>query len=278
MIYTKECFWSKLEITVFWKENLDSVIAESFSLLDSFEQKYSRFIAWNMLSDINAHKSAKISKEIISLLWLSIKVSELTEGYFDITILPLLENAWYGIHEWKMEEVVWYKNIVLDWDNLILKNNVSIEFGSCGKWYAIDLIYNNLKKHADDFVINFGWDMRISWEKIIHLEDPLNDQKTIWTINIENTSIASSWGNKRKIWEGHHLINSKDKKSQDTVLAVYVTHKLWVFADIFSTALFVSPLDISKRVIQKVSWLEAMIILSDGTIYKSPGFNCTLTI
>jgi len=253
--YTKECFWSLLEITVFWKENLDSVIAESFSLLDNFEQNYSRFIEWNTLSIINKDKSAKLSKEIVSLLSLCIKVSELTEGHFDITVLPLLENAWYGIYEWKMEESVGYENIVLDWNNLTLENNINIEFGSCGKWYAVDLVYNSLIKESNSFIINFGWDIRIAWEKTIHLE----------------------W-NKRKIWGGHHLINSKEKRAEDNVLAVYVTHKLWVFADIFSTALFVSPLMISKRVLEKVSGLEALIILSDGTIYKSPGFDCNLTI
>jgi len=124
--YTKECFWSLLEITVFWEENLDSVMTESFSLLDDFEKKYSRFVEWNILSKINTHKSAQVSNEIKSLISLCNKVSGLTEGYFDITILPLLENSGYGISEKKVIESIWYKNIVLEWNNLILKNNVSI--------------------------------------------------------------------------------------------------------------------------------------------------------
>ena len=278
MKYTKECFWSHLEITVFWKENLDSVITESFSLLDDFEQNYSRFIVGNKLSEINKNKSAKLEKEIVSLLNLCIKTSDLTEGYFDITILPLLENAGYGISQDKLEETIGYKNIELNWNNLTLKNNVSIEFGACGKWYAVDLIYNALIQHTDEFVINFGWDMRIAWEKTIHLEDPLDTSKTIGSIDLKNTSIASSSGNRRKIWTSHHLINPKIKSSENNILAVYVTHKLWVFADIFSTALFVSPLEISQEVIKKVSWLEALIILWNGKIYTSEWFNAELTI
>ncbi len=278
MKYTKECFWSRLEITVFWEENLDSVMAESFSLLDDFEQNYSRFISENILSEINKDKSAKLPKEIQSLISLCLKVSELTDGYFDITILPLLENAWYGISEYELQESLGYKNIILDWDNLTLKNNVNIEFGSCGKWYAVDLVYNKLSKYTDNFIVNFGWDMRVSWKKTIHLEDPMDTKKTIWTIEIVDGAIASSAGNKRRIWAWHHLINPKQKSSENNILSVYVTHRLWVFADVFSTALFVSPLEISKEVIKKVSWLEAMIILSDGTIYKSRWFDCQLTI
>ena len=276
--YTKECFWSLLEITVFWEENLDSVIAESFSLLDDFEQNYSRFIEGNILSEINKNKSSEVSKEIASLLRLCMKTSELTEWHFDITILPLLENAGYGIAKWTLDEAVWYKNIILNENHLELKNNVNIEFGACGKWYAADLIYNKLIKETDSFVINFGWDMRISWEKTIYLEDPLDTTKSIWDIELIDTSIASSGGNKRKIWKGHHLINPKSKVSTDEILTVYVTHKLCVFADVFSTALFVSPLEVSKQVIKKVSGLEAMIILSDGKIYKSSWFNCKLNI
>lgn len=278
VIYTKECFWSLLEITVFWEKNIDSVITESFSLLDSFEADYSRFIPGNILSSINKYKQHIVSKEIASLLRLCIRVSELTEGYFDITILPLLENAWYGIVEWTLEEKIWYENISLDWESLILKNDVNIEFWSCGKWYAIDLIYNSLIKHIDNFVINFWGDMRIAWKKTIHLENPLDIKKTIGSIDLENISIASSSWNRRKIWEGHHLLNPKTKSSWDHILAVYVTHKLWVFADIFSTALFVSPLQISKKVLEKVSGLEALIILSDGKIYKSGWFDSQLTI
>lgn len=278
MKYSKDCFWSRLEITVFWGENLDSVIAESFSLLDSFEQDYSRFIEGNKLSEINTQKTAKLSKEIVSLINLSMKVSHLTQWYFDITVLPVLENAWYGIADSKLEESIWYKNIVLDWEMLTLKNDVSIEFGASGKWYAVDLVYNKLIAHTDSFVVNFWGDIRVAGDHTIHLEDPLDTNKRIWSIELKNLSIASSGGNKRQIWTGHHLLNPKTKSSENKILSVYVTHKLWVFADIFSTALFVSPLEISKEVIEKVSGLEAMIILTDGKIYKSPGFNCQLTI
>ncbi len=278
MKYTKECFWSLLEITVFWEQDLDSVMAESFSLLDDFEQNYSRFISGNKLSEINANKSTQIEKEIESLISLSLKVSELTQGYFDITVLPVLENKWYWIAEGKLDESIWYENIILNGNNLTLNNNVSIEFGASGKWYAVDLVYNKLIAYTDDFVINFGWDMRVAGEKTIHLEDPFDVTKTIWSIELNNMSIASSSGNKRKVWTWHHLINPKMRSSEDAILAVYVTHRLWVFADIFSTALFVSPLEISKAVIKKVSGLEAMIILTDGKIYKSSGFTAKLTI
>lgn len=91
-------------------------------------------------------------------------------------------------------------------------------------------------------------------------------------------AIASSSGNKRKFSQGHHLMNPKKGESQGDKIAVYVTHKLGVFADIFSTALFVTPLKKSLEILEKTPWLEALIIWSDGKIFKSQGFNCILNV
>lgn len=142
----------------------------------------------------------------------------------------------------------------------------------------LDVLYNFLITHYERFVINFGGDIRVAGKKTIHLEDPLRSGKYIGTIDLENTSIASSSGNKRKIGHQHHLINPKTGKSEDTILAVYVTHRLGVFADIFATALFVSPLPVSIKVLEKVAGLEALIIMQNGKIHTTQNFNATLTI
>jgi thiamine biosynthesis lipoprotein ApbE len=49
-------------------------------------------------------------------------------------------------------------------------------------------------------------------------------------------------------------------------------HRLALFADIFSTALFVSPVDIALKMMRETSGLAACIILRDGTIHKSADF------
>lgn len=276
MKYSKELFWSKLQITIN-SENINiKDIDNCFFETQEFEKKYSRFIKWNYLDKLNTNKSSQVTWELLSIVELSKKVSELTDWYFDITVLPLLENIWYWINNQEMEENIWYKNIEIIWENIFLKNWVSIDFWSVWKWYMVDKIFNILDPIYDNFIIDFGWDIRIKSEEKIYLEDPLDDKKTIWEIILKNQSIASSSPFKRKTNKWNHLINPKNKDEENEKIAIYITHKLSSFSDIFSTALFITPLEKSIKILNSINWLEWMIITKKWEIYKSKWFKCKL--
>lgn len=274
MKYSHPCFGSRLDITTSSSKDSSDVVQACFDTADEFEQKYSRFIDGNILYSLNNTKKAIVGTELLSIIKLSQKVSKLSAGYFDITLLPVLENLWYGIHTEKLQESVWYENIMISENTIILNNNVSIDIWAAWKWYMVDKIYNTLTYHLDNFIINFAWDIRVKGSETIHLEDPNDASKSIGYIDIENISIASSAWNKRKFWNSHHLLNAKTKQSQNDKLAVYVTHKLSSFSDIFSTALFVTPLERAIKMLEQTPGLEALIIASDGKMYKSKWFNC----
>ena len=52
-------------------------------------------------------------------------------------------------------------------------------------------------------------------------------------------------------------------------IAIYLTHKLSSFSDIFSTALFVTPLKKSIQILNDTDWLEWMIISKNWEIFKT---------
>lgn len=174
-----------------------AVLQQCFDAAHNFEKKYSRFIRGNILDSINSEKTGSLPAEIISLLALCLKVSKLTKGHFDITLQPLLENHGYGIHDAPMEESIGYQNIELNNNYITLRKGVCIEFGSFGKGYILDLIYNMLSKHSENFVINFGGDIRICGMQEVRLEDPYDTKKYIGSLQIYNCAIASSSGNRR---------------------------------------------------------------------------------
>lgn len=273
MKFSKELCGSKLEILIHQEWEFLDLIQECFQIWIDFENKYSRFISWNYLSELNKYKESEIDEEFYSILKLCWKISKITDGYFDITIQPILEELWYWIEKINNKKYnTWYKNIELSKNKIILHNQVSIDIWSVWKWYIVDKIYNLLTNVIDSFTINFWWDIRIKWEKEIKLEDPNDDKKYIWTTNIVNLSISASSWNKRKFWNSHHLINPKNKISENKIQTVFIQHKLTVLSDAFATALYVTPIEKSIEILSSIKWLEWLIIDNEWKIYKSNWF------
>lgn len=278
MKFSKNLLWTKLIITINSQNIDEDIIYSCFETIKDFEKKYSRFIENNYLDKLNTNKSSQANWELLSLIKLAQKVSKLTDWYFDITVLPLLENLWYWKNKSELEENIWYKNIEISWNKIILHNWVSIDLWALGKWFIIDKIFNKLDSIFDDFIINFWWDIRVKWTHTILLEDPNDNKKSIWQITLNNNSIASSTPFKRTTEKGHHLINPKNKNPSNEKLAIFITHKLSSFSDIFSTALFVSNIEKSIEILNKIKWLNWMIITKNGEIFKTKWFECKLNL
>lgn len=271
--FKKQFLWTFLEIEIYDKEINNYDLENIFKIIENFENKYSRFKKWNYLWNLNEKKEAEIDEDFKTIINISKKINELSKWYFDITLLPFLENIWYGIQNEEIIENFGMDNIYIENWKIFLKNNIQIEIWWVWKWYIVDVIFDILKKKYKNFIINFGWDIKIYWKEKFFLEDPINNKNIIWEIEIENLALASSWGSKRKTEKWHHLINPKKWKSENEKLGVYVTHKFASFADAFATALFVTPINISLEILNKIDWLEAMIIMSNGDRYKTKKFN-----
>lgn len=275
MKFRKEALWSVLEIETkldLWEKTIEQIN----NIIEDFENKYSRFIEDNFLDKLNKSWFSHVDEEFKTIFNLCETLYKATNWYYDITISPVLEKFWYWTKNGNLEKEIWFDKIKLDWNSINL-NWTSIEFWSIWKWYIIDKIYDILKDDYTDLIINFGWDIKI-WEneKIVWLEDPFNDKKIIWDIKISNSAFWSSSWQKRKFWDSHHLINPKNKHSQNDKIAIYVTHKYASFADSFSTALFVTPLEKSLIILENIDWLEWLIISKKWEIYKSKWFDVNL--
>lgn len=246
--------------------------------INSFEKKYSRFIKGNYLYNLNLSWTSHINDEFKTLFRLCEKVYLQTHGYFDITVLPTLEKLWYGKTYNTLDTKIWMDHIQIEWDTIFL-NHVCLEFWSVGKWYMIDWIFSHLSKYSSDIIVDFGWDLRVGQgEKIIGLEDPFDDTKVIWTVTLCRESLWASAWNKRTFHWSHHLIDVLSWNPQRDKIAVFTKHKLATLADIYSTALFVSPLEVSLEVLKNTPWLDALIIWKDGSIYETENFNSHLNI
>lgn len=277
MLIEKESCGSIIKIDT--KENTinHNILSQIYSILDNFEKKYSRFIKWNFLYKLNKSWKSVIDSEFKTLFRVSDFLNKASSWYFDITVLPFLENYWYWIEKSRLKENFWMNKIKIIWEEVFLKDWVKIDFWAIWKGYLVDKIYNLLIKELDIFSINFGWDIKIAkQEEIVWLEDPFDDKKIIWEIIISEESLCSSSWEKRKFWHHNHIINPFIKDSQSDKISVYIKHKLATLWDAYSTALFVTPIEKSLEIIEKTPWLEALIISKSWEIYKSCWFNAIL--
>lgn len=275
----KEALGSLLHIHIYDKNARQEDINECFLRIEQFENTYSRFKKNNYLWKLNHRWKAPANDEIISLLNLCKAVHISTQWYFDVTLLPLLENTGYGIEEWRLQEKIGSENIEITPSEIFLHDKVMIDLGALGKWYMLDICSEMLQRNGyKKYTLNFGWDIRICGNETIGLEDPLREGKLIGQIRLSDTSFAASSGNKRQFSWKHHIFDAKTKDAQNDKIAVFTTHALGTLADIYSTALFACPLEISLQVLEKTQWLEALIIWSDGKMYTSQGFNKYLTL
>ena len=288
----------------------DEVILEKKkidSLLVNFNNIFSTYIPSSEISTIN-NSSGKIyiSDHFHFLLEQSKRVYDLTDGYFDPTIGPLV-NLWgFGpdklINKPKKSEVNNLLNLVglnkIDiGDNFLIKNKGTyIDFSSIAKGYAVDILHNYLiDKKILNFFIEIGGEVRANGKNIknvdwiVGIESPfkLNSNTPIATASLEGLSIATS-GNYRNFYKiGDSLIfHTIDPRtgypSETNMLSASVFSKSCFLADAFATSFMVMGFEKSKKLSSSIDDIDVLLIYYDidGKIkrYLSDGIKAKINL
>ena len=308
MIYTEEQVFMntiiRLQIisskgTVFTKNKAK----EAFSFFDMVVGKFSRFNPKSELSEMNNSypKAFTSSKELFALVKLSLELNKKGKGFYDPTLIDLLEN--YGYDKKQdfscLENPDFYKEmqkLVKNRKNpkdielnektrtIKLQKGQRIDLGSIAKGYAVDLAYDFLIKDFDNFLINAGGDVRVGgvneqglpW-KIMLYKAPLPNQSDcgkefLGMVEIEpGVSIASSGGWARRVGTFHHLLNPVDGLPINQISQTYVIAPNATCADAYSTFLFVEGPDAIPIIVK--DGFSGLLIDFQGNIFKSKKFN-----
>lgn len=227
--HTRDAFLmgGRFDITIVAKDsltaeqNIDSVIAE----ITRIEYLISDWKPETQVSQVNANagiKPMKVDREVLELTERAIKISELTNGAFDISFAAM-EKIWKfdgSMTEMpspeaikKAKEKVGYKNIIINKDSstIFLKlKGMKIGFGALGEGYAVDKCRDMmLAKGITAGLINATGDIRAwgtrpdgsPWN--IGIINPFKENKLLYVIPL-NGGIATS-GN----YEKYVMLNGK---------------------------------------------------------------------
>jgi len=194
-------------------------------LLLKVNETFSTYIATSEVSKFNQKKSNEEqdkSAEFISVLEEALRLSDATQGAYDITVGPLV-NLWGFGPNFQADDVpsddeieqaklaVGYKNIVVNNTQKAVKKlnpEIYIDFSSIAKGYGVDKVAELIEsKGHTSYMVEIGGEMRVKgnnpdgnkWR--IAVENPNSEERSIHKVmKVTNTAIATS-GDYRNFFE-----------------------------------------------------------------------------
>ncbi len=209
---------------------------------------------------VNGEKTKiEVSEYTAEIIEKSILANTLTDGAFDITIMPVLrlwgfDNGNYGVPK-KAEikgalEFVG-KNSVSVKNNIVTKKeNTEISLGGIAKGYAGDKLLEIAEKNGVSGIISLGGNIVLCGENAekgqwtVGIKNPLVKNEMVCTFKHKgNVSIVTSGGYERSFKKDgktyHHIIDTKTgEPAKSDLLSVTVIGEDGALCDAFSTALF----------------------------------------
>ncbi len=272
-----------------YKENASSLC---FSLLSSAEKELTECGGYLITSESDG-QTVKLNDALASVVEKSLLVSYLSDGYYDITVAPLVSlwNVNEATAPPSTEDIasavslVGYENISLDGNTLFLpEKGCGVDFGSAGKGYAGDEIAKELQNNGISAgIINLGGNIRVFGENpknaegkfVIGIKDPFGKSQIIGSVKVKDTNVITSGAYERFfIYNNeryHHILNPKTGYPANSGLeSVTVICSDGALADMLSTALFVAGAELGTEMLKTLSDshpdIAAIFVLSDGSV------------
>jgi thiamine biosynthesis lipoprotein len=236
------------------------------------------------------------SFDLVTVLSLGLRLSDLSGGAFDMTVQPLWDL--YAGHffrsavprpEGPVPEAIERARALVDWRTvdlgtrrIALRSGMSITLNGIAQGYVTDRVIDILRQEGCESVMA---DMGCSelralgrradgspWR--VGLADPRAPESLAMTVELSDGALCTSGGYGTKFEASgrfHHLFDPATGASAHHVIAVSVVAPSAMMADALSTALYVTPPDRSGRLLQSFPGIIALLTRPDGTLRHLPG-------
>lgn len=242
------------------KEENERAVALFKEKITEFENLFDANIKTSDVAKINSSKiGAVVEESTARIIKKSLEASAMTNGAFDITIMPVLklwgfDNGKYGVPsdaEIKSSLAnVGYEKITVSGNNVEKQENTEISLGAIAKGYLGDELLKIATENGVNAVISLGGNIVLCGD---------NNGKGYWTVGVKNpheseslacsfdcpadVSVVTSGAYERYFEKDgktyHHIIDTTSgKPAQSDLLSVTVVGKDGAMCDAFSTALF----------------------------------------
>ncbi len=259
-----------------YQDNFDKEIAMQVdSLFKVIDSSMSLWDSTSLISKVNANKAYNaLDYHFLKVFEASQKTSLSTDGYFDITVGPLVKAWGFSVkknlpapsdsHLDSLKNLIGFNKVSIQDRKLIKVNpNIQIDFNAIAQGYTVDVMAEFLESYnCHNYLIEIGGEVRGKgknkegniWR--VGIEKPQDERDIEVVVNLENKSLATS-GSYRKFIEKNgqkfsHAINPKTGTPvTHNMLSVSIIASDCMTADAYATAFLVMGLDKSKAFAKK---------------------------
>ena len=271
-------------------------IEDGIKEISRIEKLISEWDSTTQTSAINQNAGiapVKVDKELFDLILRSNKVSELTQGAFDISFAsmdriwqfdktehPLPDSATVKV---AAAHINW-RDIVLDAQQqtvFLREKGMKIGFGAIGKGYSANRAKAVMEKIPGVVggVVNASGDL-LAWGQSNHkdgwsiqIADPKDKNKALGWIRLNNLAIVTS-GDYEKYFTSNdiryaHIINPKTGYPITGIKSATIICPDAEISDALATSVCVMGIEKGLELINKLNGVECMMIDADDKIYTS---------
>lgn len=289
---------SDLEIEVFGPDQAlcDRAVAEARAEIDRLDRMMTDWKPESPLMDINraaGERPVPTTPELYFLVERSLRVSELTEGAFDITFAGA-GKLW----NWRAKDpqvpdaetvkaslaTVGWRGVTLDPKErsvFLSKRGMRIGLGAIAPGYAGDRAIEKIRALGiRDACVNVSGDLMAIGKKEggpwkIGITHPRRKGETLAILPVSNAAVSTS-GDYERYFEKDgrrycHIIDPRTGVPADRCQSVTIVAPNLAFADALATGVFVLGPEQGMALVEKLEGVHALVVAADGTVSLSPG-------
>ncbi len=273
-------------------EKIDKAIAE-IRRIEALLTTFNEHSQTNRVNENAGIAPVKVDREVFNLVERSLRISNITQGAFDITYGSVDKRLWNFDKAMtslpdadtarKMVRLINYKNVILDETecSIFLKEKgMRIGFGGIGKGYAAERAKTILQEHGvTSGIVNASGDL-VTWghqpggaDWTIGIADPDAASNPFSYLTVSDMAVATS-GNYEKfvMINGKRYSHTIDPKTGLPVtgiksVTVITTHA--ELADAMATPVMIMGVRVGLEMINQMKHIGCIIIDDNNHVYTS---------
>ncbi|QBJ85245.1 FAD:protein FMN transferase [Chryseobacterium gleum] len=277
-------------------QHIEAAVAE-IQRIEKLLTTFSENSQTSMINHYAGIQPVKVDREVFDLIERSLRISRITDGYFDISYGGIDKSFWNFDRNMKQLpdsklikdhlKLVNYENILLNPEDqtvFLKEKGMRIGFGGIGKGYAAEMAKRLLQKRGvQSGIVNASgdlttWGMQSNGKPwTVGIADPDHVKQPFSYMNITDMAVATS-GNYEKFVmindkKYSHTINPKTGMPVSGVKSVTIFCPNAEIADAMATPVGIMGIKAALDLVNQIHQLECIIIDDDNTVYSSQNIN-----